>query len=219
MTGFIYKITNNINGKCYIGKTLGSIEKRWKEHQYDSTRRKLEVRPLYRAFNKYGIENFSIEQIEECDVDILSEREIYWINYYNSYHYGYNATFGGDGKQLFDYNEILEELKKTPYLTEVARKIGCCVDTVRIIAHKNNIKVENKGSKQNVAPPKAVYQYSLDGEFIQEFSSTMDAGRWLVSQGKAKAETSRTHISEVCRGLRSTAYGYKWKYADSIDNS
>lgn len=219
MTGFIYKITNNVNGKCYIGKTLGSIEKRWQEHQHDSQTRKKEIRPLYRAFNKYGIKNFSIEQIEECDEDILSEREIYWIKYYNSYHYGYNATMGGDGKQFFDHDKILEELKKAPYPIEIGKKIGCSADTVRIIAHKNNIKVKNKGCGQNVASPKIVYQYSLNGEFIQEFSSTMDAGKWLVSQGKAKSVESRNHIGEVCRGLRSTAYGYKWKYADSIDNS
>lgn len=219
MIGFIYKITNKINGKCYIGKTLFSIEKRWKEHQHDSQSRKKEIRPLYRAFNKYGIENFSVEQIEECDASILSEREIYWINYYNSYHYGYNATFGGDGKQLFDYDEILDELKKNPYPIEVARKIGCCVDTVSAVAHRNNIDIKNKGCSQNVNPARKVYQYDLKGNFIQEFPSTMDAGKWLVSQGKAKNETSRNHISEVCRGLRSTAYGYKWKYANSIDNS
>ena len=58
--------------------------------------------------NKYGIENFIIEEIEEVDVKELSIREIYWIEYYNSYKNGYNATLGGDGKILYDYDLIAE---------------------------------------------------------------------------------------------------------------
>ena len=55
--GFIYKITNNINQKSYIGKTERSIEVRYKEHLRHRNYLNL---PLYKAFNKYGIENFSI---------------------------------------------------------------------------------------------------------------------------------------------------------------
>lgn len=64
-------------------------------------------RPLYKAIAKYGMENFSIETIEEVEDDFLGEREIYWINYYNSYSKGYNATLGGDGKwtrKILQYN-------------------------------------------------------------------------------------------------------------------
>lgn len=59
---FIYKITNQINGKSYIGKTnLVSVQERFKEHIYDSKRTRMEKRPLYSAMNKYGSENFKIE--------------------------------------------------------------------------------------------------------------------------------------------------------------
>ena len=64
--GFIYKITNDVNGKVYIGKTLNTVVSRWKEHCHDKDRRNMENRPLYRAMNKYGLEHFSIETIEEC---------------------------------------------------------------------------------------------------------------------------------------------------------
>ena len=101
MTGIIYKITNLINNKVYIGKTLETLETRWKQHKKDSTR--FLNRPLYRAMNKYGIENFIIEIIETPMLEVLSERECYWIEYYNSFHFGYNATKGGDGKILYDY--------------------------------------------------------------------------------------------------------------------
>ena len=78
MNGYIYIIKNDINDKVYIGKTLlSSIQERFKEHIKDSKRRDKEHRPLYNAMNKYGIEHFSIEQLEKCDASILSDREKY----------------------------------------------------------------------------------------------------------------------------------------------
>ena len=77
MNGFIYKITNEVNNKVYIGKTLFSIDKRFKQHKEDSQKENEEIRPLYRAMKKYGIEKFHIEKIEECPLELLSEREKY----------------------------------------------------------------------------------------------------------------------------------------------
>lgn len=76
--GFIYKITNDINSKIYVGKTLHStIEERFKEHQLDSLKRTYEQRPLYSAMRKYGIEHFQIELIGEYPDDLLNEMEVY----------------------------------------------------------------------------------------------------------------------------------------------
>lgn len=75
MKSIIYKITNDINDKVYIGKTTLSIEERFKEHCLDSKRNVKEKRPLYSAMRKYGQEHFKIELIEECDVSLSSERE------------------------------------------------------------------------------------------------------------------------------------------------
>ena len=97
----IYIITNDINDKSYIGWTSLSLEERLKNHIKDSRNRKYEKRPLYNAMNKYGADKFHIKLIEETDKP--QEREIYWIEQYNSYHYGYNATKGGDGKLLIDF--------------------------------------------------------------------------------------------------------------------
>jgi hypothetical protein len=57
--------------------------------------------------NKYGSTHFYIELIEECPLEELAKKEIYWIGYYDTYHNGYNATLGGDGKILYDYSLII----------------------------------------------------------------------------------------------------------------
>ena len=122
---YIYKIINNINGKIYIGKTNETIEERFKIHVKDSKKEIEKHRPLYRAFNKYGIENFSVEKVEECSPDVVNERESYWIEYYNSFHYGYNATRGGDGRSYLDYDLILKTWKQTKSIRETAQLIKC----------------------------------------------------------------------------------------------
>ena len=102
--GYIYKITNDINQKSYIGKTEYSIERRFKEHCSESERERSWNRPLYRAMRKYGIEHFSISLIEETDN--TAEAEQYWISYFNTYKTGYNATLGGEGTKFYDYDLI-----------------------------------------------------------------------------------------------------------------
>ena len=91
--GYIYKIINQINGKVYIGQTnLPTIQGRFNEH---IKKMKAHVnRYLYDAMNCYGIDNFTIEEVEQCDKENLDEKEIYWIAYYKSdnRNFGYNMT-------------------------------------------------------------------------------------------------------------------------------
>ena len=75
--GYIYVITNKINGKQYVGKTINTIEERFKQHLRDSNKVTLEQRPLYKAIKKYGKENFSVSLLEECSFKELSVKEIY----------------------------------------------------------------------------------------------------------------------------------------------
>ncbi len=90
----IYKITNRLNGKLYVGQTRQPIEKRFLQHFYAQT-------PLGQAMRQCGIENFTIEIIERCETqEQLNEREIFWIRVLNSKQpYGYNIREGGGGYQ------------------------------------------------------------------------------------------------------------------------
>ena len=93
MYGFVYITTNHVNGKQYIGQRKYDKQGKWKEYLGSGI-------ILSRAIEKYGLENFSKEIIEECKTKkILNEREIYWINYYNAVESDnfYNIASGGDG--------------------------------------------------------------------------------------------------------------------------
>lgn len=216
MNGFIYKITNNINQKVYIGKTTSSIQERWEEHKREACKDRAENRPLYKAIKKYGIKNFSIELIETCDILELSNREIYWIEEYHSFSNGYNATLGGDGKILYDYNLIADLLLQSYTTSEICDIVKCCPDTVKKVAKLNNIPltVINSFSLKK----KAVEQYDKNNKYIQSFESYAAATRWLHEQGIITKESGgvRSHIGEVCNGKRKTAYGYIWKNASIV---
>lgn len=211
---FIYKITNLLNDKCYIGKTdVHTIEERFKEHIKDSKR--YLNRPLYRAFNKYGVENFQIEEIEQCSIKESSEREKFWINYYNSFHNGYNATLGGDGKSYIDRELVIKTYKTIQNQTETAKKLNISQDTVRYILKNANVEIIKSGDITKKRDGHAVSMIDIKSKrIIQNFEDQSDAARWLMSQGKTTIKDYKKVsyiIGRAARGLRKTAYGYIWK--------
>lgn len=209
---YIYKIINDINDKIYIGKTVFSIDKRFNEHCCDAFKQRNKERPLYKAMREYGIEHFYIELIEECDDNLASDREIYWIGLYNTYSNGYNATYGGDGKFLYNHKNIAMRLKEHPYSFDISKEFNCCVEIIREIAQEYNIKLKSYSPSSS----KHVVAYTKNGEKIEEFDSTVLASQWCFEQGKCADLCSgvRAHISACANGKRKTAYGYIWKYED-----
>ena len=110
----IYKITNTITGKAYIGQTVETLEKRWQRHcksasQYSNH--------FMRAIKKYGTDCWRFEILEEVnDVELLNEREVYWIAYFETFKNGYNSTTGGRQSSIVTEevkNKRSESMKRT----------------------------------------------------------------------------------------------------------
>ena len=208
---FIYVITNDANGKQYVGKTNNSIEERFREHVSDSKRRRCEKRPLYAAMNKYGVEHFSIEVLEECNAENSSEREMFWIQALNTYgHTGYNATLGGDSKHYYDYNELSQAYLELGTVKAVCDKYNCDRHTVQVACKENGVKILSGQDYSRINYSKKVNMIDREtGEVLKVFSSISEA--ILAVTG---SHAGHSHIADVCKGRRKTAYGYKWEYAN-----
>jgi len=95
--GIIYKATNNVNGKVYIGQTTLKFNLRLNRHRHDARHKPKTL--IGRAINKYGEHNFKWVTIDHCDSkEELNEMEFHYIKQYNSFKpNGYNMTLGGEG--------------------------------------------------------------------------------------------------------------------------
>lgn len=212
---FIYKITNKINSKVYIGKTnLLDPYERWAQHISDYKRKRFEKRIIYEAMNKYGIENFSFEVIEETNEDI--EREKFYIELYRSYvgfidSNGYNATLGGDGKSYINESEVIEyyldNMENTIVKTAEALEID--KGSVSKILRKHNILIRIPNEYSTATPKKPVYKIDKKTkQILQEYNSISEAAEQFGGREYTK------HISQVCNGKRKTAYGFIWRFKD-----
>lgn len=107
---FIYAITNHITNKRYVGQTKRTIDKRFRSHLSEAKSNKYQMY-LHKSIRKYGPESFTIELIEECDVSVVYEREIFWIRELNTKApNGYNEHEGGRGGCLNPTTELRKKL-------------------------------------------------------------------------------------------------------------
>lgn len=209
---YIYKITNNVNNKIYIGKTIRSLKVRFKEHLKDSN---TEDNKLYRAMRKYGKENFSIEEIEEVTKEILSEREKFWIKKYNSYYNGYNSTFGGDGESSTDEEKIIELYRLGKTMKEISKITSHTQKTISSVLKRNfeSIRKNINYCSENLYNKKKVscINFSRTEEF--EFQSMTEAANFIIKNGYTKSQNTKAVINKIslaCSGKRQSAYGFIW---------
>lgn len=94
--GKIYKIQNKINGLVYIGCTISSLKRRFQEHLYRCFKTDYNSK-FYNSIKKYGVENFTIDLVDECDLSVIYETEKKYIQEFDSYNNGLNSTYGGEG--------------------------------------------------------------------------------------------------------------------------
>lgn len=230
----IYKITNQLNGLCYIGQSI-NIYARWRQHVNEVKINRSQSK-LYQAMREYGIENFVFEIIEKCEENqqILNEREIYWIEYYNSYENGYNSTHGGqEGTWVFD-TQLIQQLWDEGFsVQEIRDLVGCGKTTIQnklkgykdyncstshsrgLLRSRKNKEYDNlepnrfyifsESQKEWFSPMLPVYQYSLQGDFIAEYPSLGAAARAL---GKPNSD----NIGHALLGIggQRIAYNFQW---------
>lgn len=159
----IYIIKNTVNEKVYIGQTCQTVKERFNQHLRPSTIKKRGSYKIYNAIEKYGKENFYYEILEEgISKDDINNKEIYYIEQFDSYNNGYNSTHGGDSKVIYKINDIdkltkLYNENKT-YL-EIAECFGVNKATVQRTLNSIGLKrvktitkeylLENKDIKTN----------------------------------------------------------------------
>lgn len=147
MKGFIYKITNKVNGKSYIGQTRYTVEFRWRQHQH-----KKDNVYFHNAIHKYGVENFLVETLEECDYKDLNSREIFYIAKYNTFKDGYNLTIGGDGNRRLLLDDKYDEIKSLYLSGFSSNKIATLydVDKASIVKILKQLDVKLRNNKLNI---------------------------------------------------------------------
>lgn len=183
----IYKITNTKTGDCYYGQSV-DIEGRIKQH-FNSNFRKAHPCKLYKAMKRYGVKNFDWEIIKECHPTALK------INL--------QTVLAGNKAK---YNVSKGNKSNRGYRETSLDSVARFVDVSRF---KLTHDLVEKGlyTPGNMYHRKPVAKVSLKtGKVIKKFTSVLTAEKTMSS---AK---SSNHISEVCRGLRTSAYGYGWKF-------
>lgn len=148
MKGFIYKITNKVNGKSYIGQTRYTVEFRWRQHQH-----KKDNCYFHNAIQKYGADNFTVETLEECDVKDLNSKEIFYIAKYDTFNNGYNLTIGGDGNRRLIFTDSQYDEIQDLYLSGFSsNKIATLynVDKSSIVKILSSLGVKLRNNKLNI---------------------------------------------------------------------
>lgn len=211
---FIYKITNLTNNKCYIGKTERTVQERWNEHK---RKRKTLDLPLYRAMNKYGVEQFTIETIEECESKIIDEREKYWIEYYNSCKLGYNCNMGGEGGFLYlpdsELQEIIDRYKQGERLDTLCKEYHHNYYSIKTAFESQGIIINtNAGPAKLSKKIFAINPVTLQVE--QEYESISAAARAICQDGK-NPKAIVNHISKY-KNTSTVSHGYLWKTEECL---
>jgi group I intron endonuclease len=231
MQYYIYKITNLVNNKPYVGKTGKTIEKRWKEHYYEARRWQKCAETgtnfgynsrLYPAMTKYGYENFNIQLLEEtASVEEMNQREQYWIDFYDARNNGYNIAAGGHGG-------FFSGCKHTPEAIEKIRKAGTGRKMPpEAVAKTAAAKLGRKASPEKREKMRQAKLGKKLGKHSAEWNKRISEGQIneviCVETGviyRNIAEAARqtgSHASGIANcvtGRAKTTNGYHWQYKD-----
>lgn len=206
--GSIYKITNKVNGKVYIGQTIYPKD-RFNQHISDSYKKERDSynSHFHQAIRKYGPENFIYEIIENVNDSELNERETYWIEYYDSFNNGYNSTLGGGGNRKYKPQDIINAWEKGYTYKQIKQLLGCSKNVIAVTLKNAGFSFEERLEVGQIKP---IYQYDLEGNFIAKWKSTKE----VVNHFNINIDA----LYSVLSGRTKTCNGYifRWFYYDKI---
>jgi group I intron endonuclease len=226
----IYKITNLVNGKSYIGQTINTFNERYpyggegaervfnylamREQKSKAYNERLYYNGhLLKAFRKYGIENFTVEIIDTAkNIDELNEKEKYWVNRYNAMENGYNHCEGGNGTKGYNPSEetrkLWSKLRRGVHKGKNNPNYGGKYQTEET---RKKMSLARKGKLTGGLHPKAKAVINLDT--LEVFSTLTQACEiYNVSVGNLTNVLQRKKHGK--HGTRKQAGGYRWMYYD-----
>lgn len=232
--GYIYKITNKINNKSYIGLTTKTPEERWKQHirtAYSPNSK--DYNELFKkAIRKYGPENFEISVLDNSDdLEELKQKEVYWIKQLNTYAfapngYGYNSTIGGDAPtkptvSVSRINILTGEVVETFSSIKEAEQVY--KRGIHEIVHNQIAGQKPKGftwvKTEDITNFDITDCYNRYGVFCQLDTQGNLIELWLNTTDAAESvKCSRGNISSCLSGNRKVASGYQWCYYKDLKN-
>ena len=204
MKGTLYVITNTINGKQYVGKTYNTLAKRFNEHiklaKTNSTR------PLYKAINEFGIDNFQIESLGIFEEKLLELQETLEIEKRDSFKNGYNATLGGEGsrKITIPANIAINCYKKHDSLRKASEELGINVKTLQNILRNNDFTIPSSQEVCKKQHEKKIIIQNLN------FLGSLDEGVEIIKKlqlTSASTKSIKEGINRVLRGDRKSYLG------------
>lgn len=204
----VYKHTNKLNGKCYIGITSQDVRIRWNGgwgYQY--------CPHFWKAIQKYGWDNFeheilyrglTKEEAESWEVDLIAE-------YLSAdCRFGYNVSLGGNGagKHSEETRKKIGDLRRGYHHTEESKLKMSKAHTGKPLSdeHIKKLKAAQYGGKHHRA--RAVYQFSLSGEFVARYD--------CVNEAERQTGVFNQNIVKCCQKKRSHAGGYIWRYDEEV---
>ena len=205
--GIIYKITNKVNSKIYIGQTVRNFDKRYKNNLEKYTHNNY----LKNSIKKYGIENFKIDkEIDKAySIEELNDKETCWIKYYDCISpKGYNICVGGLGTSGYHHTEETKirqrDCKMGMYLGETNPFFGK--------THSDETKARWSEKRSGKGLSEEWRKHISEAQYKKVIN--LDTGE-VFNSVKAAAEKyglKDTHISRVCKGKRNKTGGYRWKH-------
>lgn len=182
MRMLIYKITNDINDKIYIGQTTRSLEIRKQQHL--NSVYKLNTH-LYCAMRKYGVEHFKFEIICTANsIDELNELEEYYIRKYNSVNCGYNMSYGGKNNIMFSdkvklkHDSIMRSKKVKNKISNSMKQYRKDIPFTK--EHRQKLSMSAMGNHNfGDGDTRSVECYCIDADGTKhEFHNYLIAGKW-----------------------------------------